>query len=167
MKKTTHSSNSNPDVLSEDELALQNVLNKHLDAQVENLDFNISSKLSAARHQALAGEPRVSKKSFGIAGLQWPALVAASCAVVLVAFLAVQLNMEAPEADSSQLAVVLAPEADSLQLAVVEAPEADSLQLATYEPTHFIEDLNILSAADDIDFFQSVEFLEWMESNAG
>ena len=48
-----------------------------------------------------------------------------------------------------------------------EAPEADSLQLATYEPTHFIEDLNILSATDDIDFYQSVEFLEWMENNAG
>ena len=141
MKKTTHSSNSNPDKLTEDEITVQNVLNKHLDAQVENLDFNISSKLSAARHQALAGEPRISKKSFGIVGLQWPALVVASCAVVLVAFLAVQLNTEAPEADSSQL--------------------------TTYEPTLFIEDLNILSAADDIDFYQSVEFLEWMENNAG
>lgn len=141
MKKTSHSSNSNPDKLTEDEITVQNVLNKHLDAQVENLDFNISSKLSAARHQALAGEPRISKKSFGIVGLQWPALVVASCAVVLVAFLAVQLNTEAPEADSSQL--------------------------ATYEPTLFIEDLNILSAADDIDFYQSVEFLEWMENNAG
>ena len=141
MKKTTHSSNSNPDKLTEDEITVQNVLNKHLDAQVENLNFNISSKLSAARHQALAGEPRISKKSFGIVGLQWPALVVASCAVVLVAFLAVQLNTEAPEADSSQL--------------------------TTYEPTLFIEDLNILSAADDIDFYQSVEFLEWMENNAG
>ncbi|MDB4223256.1 DUF3619 family protein [Granulosicoccus sp.] len=141
MKKTTHSSNSNPDKLTEDEITVQNVLNKHLDAQVENLDFNISSKLSAARHQALAGQSRLGGKSFGIGGLQWPGLVAASCAVVLVAFLAVQLNSEAPEADSSQL--------------------------ANYEPALFIEDLNILSAADDIDFYQSVEFLEWMENNAG
>jgi hypothetical protein len=141
MKKPTHSSNSNPDVLTTDERAVQKVLNKHLDAQVENLDFNISSKLSAARHQALAGQSRVGKKSFGIVGLEWPGLVAASCAVVLIAFLTVQLN--------------------------TEEPEADSFQLATYEPTHFIEDLNILSATDDIDFYQSVEFLEWMENNAG
>lgn len=141
MKKMTHSPNSDSDSLSDDELAVQNALNKHLDAQVENLDFNISSKLSAARHQALAGQARAGSRFFGFAGLQWPGLVVASCAVVFVAFLALQLNTVAPEADSSQVAI--------------------------YEPTHFIEDLNILSATDDIDFYQSVEFLEWMENNAG
>jgi len=30
-----------------------------------------------------------------------------------------------------------------------------------------IEDLNLLSSSDDIEFYQSVEFLEWMASNSG
>ncbi|MFT4727430.1 MAG: hypothetical protein ACI9UN_001925 [Granulosicoccus sp.] len=141
MKKITRSPNSNPDALSDDEVAVQGVLNRHLDAQVENLDFNISSKLSAARHQALAGQSRAGSRRFGFTGLQWPSLVIASCAVVSVAFLALQLNTVAPEADSSQVAI--------------------------NESTYFMEDLNILSATDDIDFYQSVEFLEWMENNAG
>jgi hypothetical protein len=141
MNSKYQASSSPSDRLSDEEAAVQNVLNKHLDAQVENLDFNISNKLSAARHKALAGQSRAASKKFGFAGLQWPHLMVASCAVVLVAFLAVQLNSTAPEAESPQIAL--------------------------NEPTHFIEDLNILSAADDIDFYQSVEFLEWMESNAG
>lgn len=141
MKKMTHSPNSDSGSFSDDELVVQKALNKHLDAQVENLDFNISSKLSAARHKALAGQSRAGSRLFGFPGFQWPSLMVASCAVVLVAFLALQLNTVAPEADSSQVAI--------------------------YEPTHFIEDLNILSATDDIDFYQSVEFLEWMENNAG
>jgi hypothetical protein len=141
MNKKTHLPNSNRDVLTNDELAVQSVLNEHLDAQVENLDFNISSKLSAARHQALAGQSRAGSRSFGFAGLQWPGLVVASCAAVLVAFFALQLN--------------------------TPTPEAESLQMAVNDPTHFIEDFNILSATDDIDFYQSVEFLEWMENNAG
>jgi hypothetical protein len=141
MKKTNSSANSNLDVLTNDEFAMQSVLNEHLDAQVENLDFNITSKLSAARHQALAGQSSAVSGRFTFVGLQWPGLVVASCAVVLVAFLALQFNTLAPEADSQQVAI--------------------------NESTHFIEDFNILSATDDIDFYQSVEFLEWMENNSG
>ncbi|MFT6304619.1 MAG: hypothetical protein ACI9XK_003657 [Granulosicoccus sp.] len=141
MKKMTRPPNSNLDVLTDKELAMQSVLKEHLDSQVENLDFNISSKLSAARHQALAGQSRAGSRRFGFWGLHGPGMVAASCAIVLVAFLAIELNTVTPEADSSQVAI--------------------------NEPTHFIENFNILSATDDIDFYQSVEFLEWMENNAG
>ena len=135
------SDNRSADTLTDDEVALKRVLTDHLDAQVENLDFTISSKLSAARHQALSGQARTRSRSPLFMGLQWPSLALASCAVVVVAFLALQLN-------NSEI-------------------DVETTQLAVNEPTHFIEDLNILSATDDIDFYQSVEFLEWMENNAG
>ena len=140
MNKHYQAQQTHSDSLSEDEIAVQRVLNKHLDAQVDELDYTITSKLSAARHKALAGESRSGRRTFDFAGKQWPRVFVASCAVVLVALLALQLENS--------------------------VPEADNIQVAVNEPTHFIEDLNILSAADDIEFYQSVEFLEWMENNA-
>jgi hypothetical protein len=139
MNNKYQASHSRADKLTDDELAMQSVLSKQLDAQVEDLDFNISSKLSAARHKALSGQSRNANKKFVFSELKWSSAALVCCAAVLVAFLTVQLNYSAPEAVSTQVAV--------------------------NEPTHFIEDLNILSATDDIDFYQSVEFLEWMESN--
>jgi len=54
MKKSQDTSAKQLSDLSEKERQLQSVLSKHLDAEADHLDFTITSKLSAARHKALA-----------------------------------------------------------------------------------------------------------------
>ena len=141
MNKHSQDPKFSTDSLSEDAVAVQRVLNRHLDAQLDDLDYTITSKLSAARHKALAGESRTGSSKYVFSGQRWARPLVASCAVVLVAIVALQLNKAVPEIETTQVAI--------------------------NESTRFIQDLNILTAADDIDFYQSVEFFEWMENNSG
>ncbi len=142
MNKQSKGENSLTDALTIEEKGLKNALSSHLDEQVENLDFNVTSRLSAARHRALAGERRVGF----MPQLGWPAAVSGACAAVFVAVLCMQLVSQPVD---------------------VASPPIASPNVATSGQTGFVEDLHILSASDDIEFYQSVEFLQWMEMNSG
>lgn len=137
MNKQNPGGGNKEDTLSSTELTVQRALSSHLDEQVEKLDFNTTSRLSAARHRALAQ----GQTSWGMPRSAWPALIGWSCAAVLVFYIGSQSAIQ-----------------------VVEVPD---MALVAVEPTSIIEDLTLLSSTDDIDFYQSVEFLEWMELNSG
>lgn len=144
-----NSSVQNPqDKLSEDEQKLKRHLSAHLDTQAESLDFNVSHKLKAARHRAMAGEAASKPGWFGRAS--WQMVAGGSFAAVLLALVVNQLSIEST----------------SLQDSPVASLETETTAVAATTAT-LIEDLHLLSATDDIDFYQSVEFLEWMEMNSG
>ena len=120
-------------------------MQQHLDRQIDDIDFNVSSKLAAARHRAM------DQHKAGNAGsvtdwLNWPAL-AGGCAVLALALL-VGNQFYTPTADTISGNTIIA-------------------QNIPVSPGDLIEDLPLLSATDDIEFYQSIEFLEWMESNSG
>lgn len=50
-------------------------------------------------------------------------------------------------------------------LAPLSTPPSDQPQLTA--ATAVLEDLNILAASDSVEFYQSVDFLLWLENNAG
>lgn len=134
--KTMEHSQSNND------LWLAESLNNHLNTQVEALDYTVTSKLSAARHRALASEPR---RLTGVgSSFTWfsPAKAFGGMgALMAIGVLGFQMYTQGP---------------------------ANTAQIDNHATQQvFIEDLNLLSASDDLEFYQSLEFLEWMESNSG
>ncbi len=128
---------------SDDEQWLEALVTQHLDANVENLDFNVSSKLSAARHRALASAEEANRFSGSriTQWWSWPSLFASSAVLALAIFTGIQLFPSADESTSNLT--------------------AQSTQ------SKLMEDLTLLSASDEIEFYQSMEFLEWMEHNSG
>ena len=113
----------------------------HFDAEVDKLDFNITSKLAAARHRALAELPESRANAPSLpAWLGWQSLAGSVAALSLAIFLVVK---------------------------IVTPEQAVSVSDDAIAGVNVMEDLQLLSASDDIEFFQSMEFLEWMESNSG
>ena len=130
------------DRFSEDELWLKQSLRKHLDGQVDDIDFTVASKLSAARHRAIAQEPlKEQKTSLGMSSFNWTSALTSTAVLAMVAVVSSQLFRPSP------------------------LPEVE--QAAQVSQDVFMEDIKLLSAKDDIEFYQSVEFLEWMENNSG
>lgn len=128
---------------ADDEQWLEALLTQHLDANVESLDFNVSSKLSAARHRALASAEEANSFS-GSKHMQWwswPSLFVSSAVLAMAIFTGIQL-FPSPDESTSNLA-------------------------AHATQSKLMEDLTLLSASDEIEFYQSMEFLEWMEHNSG
>ncbi len=123
-------------------------LQSHLDAQVNDLDFNISTKLSAARHRALAQEQHnehAQTKSLD-SRFNW------STAMGTTAVLAITFFIALPFFPTDELPI------NNTEEVAISGPLSGQV---------LMEDLNLLSASEDIEFYQSVEFLEWMESNSG
>ncbi len=153
---TQHSAKNNVRnnaTLNAGELSLDNdqwitkALSTHLDVQADNLDFNVSSKLSAARYRALAQQPSSQSSTRSKASwFNWTTALGSTAVLALVFLVSVQFFPMNPS-QPSELAQVVPPN-----------------QITQRE---LIEDLNLLSATDDIEFYQSVEFLEWLESNSG
>ncbi len=142
--------NSDGSLLKSDQWMIDS-LRTHLDSQADHLDFNTTSKLSAARRQALAQEPvGESNISFARSRLaswfNWTTVVGSTAVIAAAIFLGLQFNLMNP----SQ----------------VGGPAEWTTENQVSQQM-LIEDLNLLSASDDIEFYQSVEFLEWMESNSG
>ena len=137
MNKQNSRDGSKEDMLSSEELTMQRALSSHLDEQVDKLDFNTTSRLNAARHRALAQE----QSSREMLRSAWPAMIGGSFAAALVFYIGSQ--------------------------AAIQTVDVPGTALVAAEATSIIEDLTLLSATDDIDFFQSVEFLEWIEMNSG
>ena len=136
------------DTLTRDEQTLKAHLSSHLDAQADALDYNVTSKLSAARHRALAGEQ--AGDSNWLAGISWNIVARGTVAVAFLAFMINQMIVDDTTPSAPQVAEV----------------ETQTQPVIT-TTANIIEDLHLLSATDDIDFYQSVEFLEWMEMNSG
>lgn len=130
-----------PDKLENDQQKINAAIDLHLNAEVDNLDFNVTSKLMAARQRALSQEAPASAKVAGRPWLNWQPIAGATAALGVALVVGNQLYSPGD--------VTLTP-----------APS----QVASSE---LIEDLPILSASDDFEFYQSIEFLEWMESNSG
>ena len=137
---------SNGEVSLADEQWITESLRDHLDAQADNLDFNVTSKLSAARHRALAQETNASTANSAFSWFSWKTAVASTAVVALTIFATQQLYQTNPE------------QAIGLN---------DSVAANQVPQQVLIEDLELLTASDDIDFYQSVEFLEWMAINSG
>ena len=128
---------TNDTTLTGDDRAVQKALNQHLDARVESLDFNVTSKLAAARHRALDQQAAPSLwQSF----FRWQSLAGGTAALAVAYLIGAQL--------------LITPEA--LQPTVATDPAAGDL----------MADLPILAEGDDIEFYQNIEFLEWLESNS-
>ena len=127
---------------ADDEQWVAQNLQEHLDSKVETLDFNVTSKLSAARRRALASE-QTSSTSDGFSNklFKSQALVGGVAVMVLTVFLGSQLMPQQV------------------------APTIEQASELTH--TSLIEDMTMLSSSEDIEFFEAIEFLEWMESNAG
>ncbi|MEM7257466.1 MAG: hypothetical protein AAF404_08765 [Pseudomonadota bacterium] len=133
----SNSNSADNQALTSDELSVKQALDKHLEAQVQNLDFTVTSKLAAARHRAMdqpAGRSRW-QQLFG-----WQS-VAGSAAVLTVAYVI----------------------GGNLLTTPALVPDVPANGLATGD---LMEDLTILAEGDDIEFYQNIEFLEWLESNS-
>ena len=138
-KKPGTDSNSDDSQFNISEQLFNSALNQHLNTRAENLDYNVTHKLAAARRRVLD-----QTESSTSVDNEWSRLTAASVgALASVSALYFGVKLYAPGS--------LAPATDSTVVA----------------QSTFIEDLSLLTASDDIDFFQSIEFLEWIESNPG
>lgn len=121
-------------------------ITQHFEHEVESLSDTVTTQLSAMRRQALAHRAEKptglssTLKDFLSNGWLPPAL--GVTAAVMVGVLVLTAN---PSADSDA------------------TPTAVS---STAESTSLIEDIQLLSANDDLDFFMNLELLEWMENNA-
>lgn len=147
MSDHNHPEHTSNNALPKGAVELKALVSSHLDGQVDNLDFNITSRLSAARHRALAGEQRQGR-SMGVSRL---VLTGGMCAAILTTLLVTQMATDPDTSRTPQVALM-----DS-----IDQPGSADRQ------THLVEDLQLLSATDDIDFYESLEFLEWMETNSG
>ena len=126
----------NDNTLSREELALKQTLSQHLDAEVQGLDFNVTSRLAAARHRALDQQ---SSTTLWQSVFRWQSLAGGTAALAVAYLIGGQL---------------LTPEALQPQT-TAEVSESD-----------LMEDLPILAEGDDFEFYQNIEFLEWLESNS-
>lgn len=124
--------------LSTDELSVKKALGQHLDAQVEQLDFTITSKLAAARHRAL-DQHKTQPAWYRIFG--WQPLARATAALAVALIIGSQLT------DTTTRMQPLPQTADAVTGTLME-------------------DLTMLAEGDDIEFYQNIEFLEWLESNS-
>lgn len=121
-------------------------LQNRLDRKVEELDFNVSSKLSAARHRALSAESSNGKFGGLFGGfLPKPILLGSGVAAVLAVVVGTKLFPTMLSEPAAQ-------------------PPVQAVQLTQSD---LIEELNLLSAGEDLEFFEAIELLEWMESNSG
>ena len=131
------------------------VINEHLNDQVKHLNSKTTADLSMARHRALAqlkagkqaSEMDSSSRSLG--WFNWPLAgsgFAAAMALVVALFILKLLPATLPPSDASL---------ESGGLAVLDFPDRS------------IEDMHMLSASDELEFFQTIELLEWIESNSG
>lgn len=123
--------------LSSDEQAVKQALDAHLDTRVQNLDFTVTSKLAAARHRAM-DQALVQPGWQRLFGWQ---SVAGSAAALTVAYVIGGHLLTSP----------------------AMVPDLPGNELTTSD---LMEDLTILAEGDDIEFYQNIEFLEWLESNS-
>lgn len=149
-QKTDSKLELSSNTLSEDEASVASVLKEHLDAKIDNLEFDVTSRLSAARHRALAVAENENPKSTRLDWLTGKNRVAGFALGVIALVVGSQLipGMVSTAPDFSN---------SSEQLADVNPSTQETL----------FQDLPILSSNDDIDFYQSMELLEWMDSNSG
>jgi len=135
---------------SDDELWLKGKIQQHLDTEVENLDFNVTSKLSAARHRALDQSTSDTTRS-GSDSTAWKPwfntrnLAGGTAVLTLAVLIGNQLYPPA-----------------AIQTPTMQIPTENS----TLASSDLMEDLTLLSSSDDLEFYQSIEFLEWIESNS-
>jgi hypothetical protein len=141
---TSHTNNGgndtgqNPAGLTTGELAVKNALEQYLNAEVDQLDFNVTSKLAAARCRALDQSATRSHKNSRWAN--WQTIAGGGAAMAVAITVGGQLYN--PTTD-------------------VTAPE-----ISAAASSGIIEDLQLLAAGDDLEFYQSIEFLEWLENNS-
>ncbi len=142
MDSESNNNVSTDDSLTRNEQLFKKSLHEHLDSQVENLNYTVSSKLSAARHRALSGDSSsLSNKGTQNDWLNWTNAAGGVLVLGVAVFGGLQFY-------SSGTSLSTDP-ADRIAQQVL------------------MEDLNLLSSSDDIEFYQSVEFLEWMETYSG
>ncbi len=128
------------DALSGDERAVKQALGQHLDTEVQALDFTVTSKLAAARHRAM-DQYRTKPAWHSLFGWQ---SVAAGTATLAVAYVIGGQMLNTTTLQSVPDAAV-------------------TLEAGTGV---LMEDLTILAEGDDIEFYQNIEFLEWLENNS-
>lgn len=120
-------------------------LSQHLDAHVDELDFNVTTRLAASRRQALAQLDHTDKQYAGSQSRGFPWInqwQAGFVAMAIVGVIGYQvLSNPAPVQE------------------IVEAPGLN-------DATGLIEDMRMLSAGDDLEFFQNLELLEWLDNDA-
>lgn len=142
MNEKSTDSNSAENSPGGDDQWVGDTVRTHLDSKVDELDFNVTSKLSAARHRAMATDISSNRES-GVFG-KWLASPVLFSGVAVMA-----------------LTFVLGSQYMSGEIAV---PADQPVQLTQSD---LIEDMNMLSATEDLEFFEAMEFLEWMENNSG
>lgn len=138
------SANEPTEPTSAEQAWVKDALQTHLDTEIEKIDFVVSNKLKASRQRALAqGDTSATPGNQVTGWMPKPALV------------------------GSAMVVCLALALGNLWVSSGSPEDASSQEQFALSSAGLIEDLNILSAQDDIEFFQSMEFLEWMDNNSG
>ena len=121
--------------MSEDQDKLVNRIKQQLDQQSEELDGETLSRLRQARARALeAGERK---------GFNWLGLPGGAVALASVAVLAVVLRLALPTATTVEMAQVTDPGPNHAQV---------------------LDDLELLAAAEDLEFYEEIEFYYWLET---
>ena len=124
--------------LSNDDLLVKKAIGHHLDSQVAQLDFTVTSKLAAARHRALDRQKK-QPAWYSVSG--WQPLARATGALAVALIIGSQLTDTTTRIQPSP-------------------------QTAETVTSTLMEDITILAEGDDIEFYQNIEFLEWLESNS-
>lgn len=118
--------------------AVQGVIDA-LDNEADQLNDVERARLSAARHRAL---DRKSRRGSYIQ--PWHSVAAAAALVAVIGF-----RIVTPSLDGSETTV------DKPTVAESSAPGMDGL----------LSDLPLLAAGDEVDFYQDLDFLMWLENN--
>ena len=134
MSTSHHHSNGHQN-LSIDEQSVKKPLDQYLKTEVDNLDFNVTSKLAGARHRALDQSP-IRNRHWGA----WQKMAGGGAALAVA--LVVGQQMYNPTSE-------------------ITAPDTTSVA-----QSGLMEDLPLLASGDDLEFYQSIEFLEWLENNS-
>lgn len=116
---------------------LSDALKRELEQQADDLDMVTRAKLAAARHRATDA---VSTHNSRLPMRPW--------------------TLGAGLASIALLVMILLP---TISAPPVIQPDETHLTATTM----VLEDLSILTASDSVEFYQSVDFLLWLESNSG
>jgi hypothetical protein len=137
--------NNSNDTNSTDHDWIKSAVNE-LDDSVESMDAIDASRLRTVRHMAYReAESRRNKGWAARLGnlLNWQSGFALACTIALVATLTLNINLQ--RADQAN----------------------ETVKTAQFKPKVGIEVIPLLTAKEDLEFYESVNFLLWLENQQG
>lgn len=145
---------------------VEQLLVGYLDSQVDSLDHTVTSRLSAIRHKALADDTAASQNSFVQAPFRYRSALVGASICLIVALLGVKLYAPFYNSQHEEQGVGLAKLISDDAGLLLEPTTSSGALAQGHDNTDLLQDLTMLSASDDLEFYQSIELLEWLEANA-